>query len=196
MSAPEPVRDAGEAPGVSFNACRADIVEIAAWREREAELEGIAQGRGVSLPPFGRISVDTRGLALCVRPGRWLVLAAPAAPGVSAARWEVSCAGLAAVVDLSSGLAAFHLAGPAIREMLARGCRLDLDPEVFPVGSAAATPMIQVATILGALPSGLLMLTPASTARHVHEWLVSAAGPFGLESGADVTVAALSGDRS
>jgi sarcosine oxidase subunit gamma len=97
---------------------------------------------------------------------------------------------------LSSGLAAMHLAGPQVRDVLARACRLDLDPQVFPPGSAAATVMAQVAVILAVLPSGLLLLTPTSTARHLREWLASTAKPFGLVSGADVTVAVLSGDES
>src|SRR4029077_5615429 len=108
---------------------------------------------------------------------------------------EAACARVGAAVALSSGLAAWHLAGPRVREVLSRACRLDLDPQVFPAGSAAATLMAQVAVILAVLPSGLLLLTPATTARHLREWLASTAKPFGLVPGADVTVAAVSGDK-
>jgi sarcosine oxidase gamma subunit len=64
--------------------------------------------------------------------------------------------------------------------MLARGCRLDLDPVEFPAGHAAATHMAQVSVIIAALPSGIMLLTPATTARHVREWLASTAQPFGF----------------
>ena len=40
--------------------------------------------------------------------------------------------------------------------------------------------------------SGLVLLTPASTARHVREWLTATGRPFGLTAGPDVTVAELS----
>jgi hypothetical protein len=55
--------------------------------------------------------------------------------------------------------------------------------------------MAQVAVILAVLPSGLLLLTPATTARHLREWLASTAKPFGLVPRADVTVAAVCGDK-
>jgi hypothetical protein len=56
--------------------------------------------------------------------------------------------------------------------------------------------MVQVSVILVALPSGLLLLTPASTARHVREWLVSTAKPFVLMPSPEVALAASSEDQS
>jgi sarcosine oxidase subunit gamma len=133
---------------------------------------------------------------LSVRPQRWLLLGAPAAPGANAALWQGVCAGVGAAIDLSSALTALYLAGPAARELLARSCRLDLDPDAFPPGSAAATIMIQVSTILAALPSGLLLLTPATTARHVREWLLATAKPFGVMPSSEMTLSDLSNNLS
>jgi len=180
--------------GVRLASCPADVVEIAAFHGRAPELERIAGARGLDLPPPGQLARASRPLALCVRPARWLLLAPPASPGATAAHWQAACGRMGAAVDLSSGLVAWHLAGPQVREVLSRACRLDLDPEVFPAGRAAATIMAQVAVILAVLPSGLLLLTPATTARHLREWLASTAKPFGLVLRADVTVAALPGD--
>jgi len=189
VSGPESV-----SAGVRLASCVADVVEIAAFHGRARELERIAGARGLELPAPGRLALASGQLALCVRPARWLLLAPPASPGTTAAHWQAACARMGAAVDLSSGLAAWHLAGPQVREVLSRACRLDLDPEVFPAGRAAATIMAQVAVILAVLPSGLLLLTPATTARHLREWLASTAKPFGLVSRTDVTVGALSGD--
>jgi sarcosine oxidase subunit gamma len=99
-------------------------------------------------------------------------------------------------VDLSSALTALYLSGPAVREGLARGCRLDLHPEAFPPGSAAASHMAQVPVILAALPGAWLLLTPSTTARHFREWLAASARGFGLATSADVTVAHVSRERS
>ncbi|HEY0766386.1 MAG TPA: sarcosine oxidase subunit gamma family protein [Steroidobacteraceae bacterium] len=184
------------ASGIQLGFCAADIVEIAALHGRARELENIARGRGPNLPAFGRVADASGKLALCVRPERWLLLSPPASPGVTAALWQSACAGVGVAVDLSSGLAALHLAGPQVCEVLARACRLDLDPQVFPAGSAAATIMVQVSVVLAALPSGLLLLTPSSTARHFREWLAATAKPFGLTPRSDVTVAVLSGDEA
>ena len=127
------------------------------------------------------MTLDSPHLALSVRPARWLLVAPlpPGIPGHRAARWRAGCAAGAAVTELSSALSAFLVAGSQVTEMLARGCRLDLHPKVFPPGTAAATVMVQVSVILAALPHGMLLLTPSSTAQHFAEWLELAARPFG-----------------
>jgi sarcosine oxidase, subunit gamma len=194
VSAPEALPAAGPAGSVAIGLCPADVVELAALRGRTHELELIAGRRGGTLPAAGRVAAAAGILMLCVRPERWLLVSSPAPAGASVALWNDACAGAAAAIDQSSGLTALHLSGPTARDVLARGCRLDLAPELFPQGHAAATVMAQVATILAALPSGMLILTPASTARHFSEWLAAAAQPFGLAPRADVTVGVLSGD--
>ena len=195
MSAPD--LGAGAAPaGVTLAPARADIVELSALRERAHVLKALAARRAMALPPLGRVVAARDTVSLCVRPERWLLLVAPATAGVTATRWQETCTAMAAVTDLSSGLHVLHVAGPRAREALARGCRLDLDPDVFPAGHAAATIIAQVAAILAALPMGMLILTPASTARHFREWLEGTARPFGLAPGAEVSVTALSGDSN
>jgi heterotetrameric sarcosine oxidase gamma subunit len=194
VSAPEVRQPPGAAGGVALASCLADIVELAALKGRAPELQEIAGSRGWKLPAHGRIALANDTLALCVRPQRWLLLSAPGAAGAVVSRWQGACAGVAAAVDHSCGLAALYLTGVDAREVLVRGCRVDLDPRVFPTGHAAATIMAQVAAILAAVPSGMLIVTPASTARHLREWLAAAARPFGLAMRGDVTVSALSGD--
>jgi len=195
VSAPESLSGAAPGAGVAIGLCRAELVELAALRGRAHGLQVIAARRGLTLPPLGRLAAAADALVLCVRPERWLLLTSPALAGAAAARWQELCAGTAAAVDQSSGLTALYLAGPKVRDVLARGCRLDLAAEIFPQGRAAATTMAQVATILAALPTGVLILTPASTARHLREWLEAAAQPFGLVPRADITVSALSGHQ-
>jgi sarcosine oxidase subunit gamma len=160
-----------------IRACIADVVEIAAHR---------ASPRDQQFPALGRAVIANDQLRLSVRPGRWLLLSEPAEPGASAARWESVCSDFAAAIDRSSGLDAVWVQGAAAREMLTRGCRLDLDPTVMPNGSTAATLIAQVAVTVVVLPTGLLLLTPSTTARHFREWLISTARPFGFEPGPDV----------
>ena len=194
MSVPEPRVSSGTAPGVRLANVCADVVEIAALRGRAPDVVRIAAGRGSPLPAFGRALLGTGRVAICVRPARWLLLATPGAPGAGAQAWQQACAGAGAAVDLSSGLVAFELAGPAAREVFARGCRLDLDPGIFLPGHAAATIVAQVSVVLAATPAGLLLLTPATTARHFAEWLALSAAPFGLERPAAPSLSLLSGD--
>jgi sarcosine oxidase subunit gamma len=165
--------------GIGIGRCAFDIVEIGAWRGRAPELSAAAGAQGVPLPEFGQSAATPNHLVMCVRPERWLLLAEPAVPGAAAAHWQAACAGAGAAIDLSSGLSALRVEGSATRDLMARGCRLDLGPGMFPAGRAAATIAAQVSIILVALRSGLLLLTPATTARHLHEWLESTARAFG-----------------
>jgi sarcosine oxidase gamma subunit len=80
--------------------------------------------------------------------------------------------------------------------MLARGCRLDLEAGAFPAGRAAATIMVQVPAILARLTAGMLLLTPATTARHLREWLVETSQPFGLALAPDASVSTLCAESS
>jgi len=183
-------------PELRLATCRADVVELAAWRDRAAALEQLAAAEGVALPATGRCATGKEHVALSVRPARWLLLGPPAPPGNAAGRWAASLSGQAAVIDLSGALAAFVVSGPAVPEMLARGCRLDLRAAAFPMGTAAATIMVQVPVTLAALAAGILLLTPATTARHLHEWLLETSKPFAPGPEFEMSVHQLCGDDS
>lgn len=180
MSGHETTMNAAVEAGVQLSDYRSDVVEIAARRGRARELEGIAATRGLSLPGFGRVVATGRWVTISVRPERWLVLQAPTVAGARAAQWHTACTGLGAAVDLSSALAVLHLAGPMARELLARSCRVDLHELGLPIGRAVATVMAQAAVVIAAIPSGMLVLTPSTTARHFREWLVASARLCGV----------------
>jgi heterotetrameric sarcosine oxidase gamma subunit len=194
VSAPESA--AQPAAAITCASLAADIIELVALRGRTQVLKALAARRGLALPATGWFAAARETLALCVRPERWLLLTAPGAPGAALASWRGGCAGCAAAIELSSALAALYLAGPAVPEVLARGCRLDLHPEAFMPRGAAATVMAQVPVTLVLLPAGWLLLTPSTTARHLREWLTNTARPFGLGPGVAVTVPSLSGERT
>ena len=196
MSVPDASTVPDAPAGLSCASLPADIIELAALRDRTHVLRALGARRGLVFPEFGRIGTVRETMMLCTRPERWLVLTAPGAPGAALSHWREVCTECAAPVDLSSAFTALYLAGPAVREVLARGCRLDLHGDAFPRGSAASTHMAQVAVTLAALPAGWLLLTPSSTARHLRERLAVSAGPFGLASRSGVSVATLSGEMS
>jgi heterotetrameric sarcosine oxidase gamma subunit len=179
-------RPAAEAGGAKLAAVAMDIVEIAARRGRTGELAQRFSARGSQLPSMGRMSGGAEGLMVCVRPQRWLLLSARVTAGSRAAAWRDLLEPVATTVDLSSALAALRLDGSSVREVLARGCRIDIDPGVFCAGYAAATQMAQVSTVLAATAPGMLLITPSSTARHFCAWLAMAARPFGFVEQAEL----------
>jgi sarcosine oxidase subunit gamma len=194
VSAPDTGAAPGAPDGLSCASLPADIIELAALRDRTHVLRALGARRGLNFPEFGRIARARETVVLSTRPERWLVLTPPGPPGAAHSLWREACAGCAATVDLSSAFTALYVAGPAVREVLARGCRVDLHDEAFASGSVASTHMAQVAVTLAALPAGWLLLTPSTTARHFREWLTATAGPFGIASRTGVTVATLSGE--
>ena len=196
MSGPESGSATDPALGICCASLPVDIIELVALRERTQVLKALAARRGLALPSAGWITAARETLVLCVRPERWLLLTAPNPPGAALAGWRTAGAGCAAAIELSSALTALYLAGPAVPDVLARGCRLDLHPQVFLPGSAAATYLAQVPVMLAALPAGWLLLTPSTTARHFGEWLGASARAFGFVSHPSVTLAALSGERT
>lgn len=194
MYASEVQSAGGEVVGVQVGGCAADVIELVAYRGQGGTLAALAAERAVPLPALGQVGRAAAGLVLAVRPERWLLLSAPAEPGSLLRSWQQACSGRAAVIDQSAALCAFHVTGEAAREMLKRGCRLDLDPRGgFPCATAACTVMAQVPVILAALADGMLLLVPTSTARHFREWLFATARPFGIRSLANASVALLLG---
>ena len=54
----------------------------------------------------------------------------------------------AAITDVSDARVALRVAGPSAREVLAKGCPLDLHPRAFTPGSAAGTRLAKAAVLL------------------------------------------------
>ena len=166
MSAPEPGAAAGAA---RIGPCALDVIELAACAGRAGALRQLAATRGLTLPALGGLTRHGGGLVLAVRPERWLLLLGRGAPGASHAAWAEASAGLAAAVDLSDALAAFHVAGVEPAAWRAAGCRLDLERQAEP--GAAATSVAQSAVILVRIPGRWLLLGPSTLAAHLAHWL-------------------------
>lgn len=76
----------------------------------------------------------------------------------------------AAVIDVSDAHAVLDLSGPLAREVLARGCPLDLHPRALPPGRCARTTLAGVAVVVQSLEGGALRLFIAPS---VMRWCVS-----------------------
>jgi heterotetrameric sarcosine oxidase gamma subunit len=187
VSGPDPAGGT-DAAGVILRHASTDIVEVAAFRGQATQVRALAAERGSALPGTGQVRSTRAGLALCVRPERWLLLAPRGAVGAMQRSWQDALGSRAVSLDASCALHALHVSGKAWRSMLARGSRIDLDPTVFAPGYAAATLIAQVSVILAARGEDLLILTPATTARHLREWLLSTGAPFGVDAPEGATV--------
>jgi sarcosine oxidase subunit gamma len=87
--------------------------------------------------------------ALWLGPDQWL-LTCPAndLPGLLASLREALAGVHAAITDVSDGRVAFRVTGPSAREVLAKGCPLDLHPRAFPPGRCAQSLLAKAAVLI------------------------------------------------
>jgi sarcosine oxidase subunit gamma len=83
-------------------------------------------------------------------------------------------------VDVSSSRAVIEVSGPRARDLLAKGCGLDLHPRAFAPGHCAQTLLARLPIILDQLDPtpAYRLFAPASAARWVCDWLLDAAAEF------------------
>tara|TARA_B100000963_G_scaffold333369_1_gene325645 strand:- start:67 stop:681 length:615 start_codon:yes stop_codon:yes gene_type:complete len=88
----------------------------------------------------------------------------------------------AAVTDITDALAAFKLKGAAVRQVLAKGCALDLHQSSFASGDAAQTLLSQAAvTIMALADDEFFIICRTSFAPYLHDWLLDAALEYGVK---------------
>jgi len=121
------------------------------------------------------------GSVVWLGPDEWLVISELATP-------EAQEAGLRAVivpyggaaVDVSGQRVTLLLRGRNVRDVLAKGCALDLHHTVFRPGSSAATTVGRAGVVLlaGEDPAEFAVLVRQSFASYLADWLIDAAEEF------------------
>ncbi len=115
---------------------------------------------------------------LWLGPDEWLLLTDPGRAGEMMAKLrDVAGADFASVTDVSAQRTAVELTGGPVREVLARGCAIDLHPSVLPSGTCVQTLLAQTTVILlvrDDTASHVLVLVRASFASYFAAWLVDA----------------------
>ncbi len=86
------------------------------------------------------------------------------------------------ITDVSDSLCALSLSGPAIRDVLAKGCSLDLHPSKFSAGTCAQSLLSHAAVTLMVLSNDkFIMICRTSFAPYVHDWLIDASLEYGYQ---------------
>lgn len=85
-----------------------------------------------------------------------------------------------AAIDVSGQRVSLTLRGRHVRDVLAKGCALDLHPTVFRPGASAQTTVGLTAVVLlaGDDPGEFTVLVRQSFAGYLADWLVDAAEEF------------------
>ena len=118
-------------------------------------------------------------------PQEWLVTStSQAAEALEAQLREVTTEHGGAAVDVSAQRTTVLLCGAHARDVLAKGCSLDLHPAVFGPGAAAQTMLGLAAVVLIPLDdkgTDYRILVRSSFAGYLADWLIDAAEEFGVD---------------
>lgn len=120
---------------------------------------------------------------LWMAPGEWAITDLAAA---SVAERAVAACGstLYLLTDVTDGRIGFDIGGALSRELLAKGCSLDLHPRVFRPGACAQTLLAQVPVLLYRTPgaseteNAFRLHADVSVAAHLRSWFKDAALEF------------------
>ena len=115
--------------------------------------------------------------ALWLGPDEWLILAplgaGPAVVGELGAALEGSHR---SIVDVSANRVALELSGPRAREVLSKGCAIDLHPRAWRPGMCAQTMLARTQVILHERSDSTGILVRPSFADYLVDWLFDASG--------------------
>ena len=194
MSAPDPIHPlagtvrghhgAAGGPPLRITVPAREIVQVMLRRGQDAAFAAVLRNAfRMDVPGPGHAATGGDVTAIWVQPGQWVLSAPRAGEGALAARAAAAFVGLAAIADQSHGRTTIRLSGPAAREALARGCRLDLHPRVFGPGRAASTLIAQINCLIhqtDAAP-GFDLTVFSTLAEPFLHWLLEAAAPYGVD---------------
>jgi sarcosine oxidase subunit gamma len=157
------------------------IMRLKPWLPEYVHGERPVVLAGRELPSKVGATLSGAVRVLCIGPGDWLIVS-PQQPASSLREHlepDLARQGLA-LVDTSDGLATFEVCGAASREMLSKGCGLDLHPRSFAAGACARTRLAQVPVVIECLdaPQRFELTVARSYASYLQAWLVDAAAEF------------------
>jgi sarcosine oxidase subunit gamma len=133
---------------------------------------------GVSLPlAAGTVATDRDRSVLWLGPDWWLVVDSPSAGPHLEAGLRIALAGVHhSVVDVSANRTVLELRGPVARNVLMKGCQLDLHPRRFAAGRCAQTTLGRAQVILHQVADApaYRIFVRGSFAPYLAEWLMDA----------------------
>ncbi|WP_329579165.1 sarcosine oxidase subunit gamma [Streptomyces sp. NBC_01361] len=136
---------------------------------------------GAPLPrEHGETTSSGAHTAFWLGPDEWLVLS-QTEEGVAAAELrETLAADPGSVVDVSANRTTLELSGPAARQVLEKGCPLDLHPRVFGPGRAVPTTVGPIAVLLWQVDDAptYRLLPRSSFADYLARWLIDAMNEY------------------
>ncbi|NEA98733.1 sarcosine oxidase subunit gamma family protein [Streptomyces sp. SID13726] len=144
--------------------------------------ERIGRTLGTRLPrECGGTATSGPRTVVWLGPDEWLVLTRPegASPGAELRQALADDPG--SVVDVSANRTTLELSGPSARQVLEKGCPLDLHPRSFTPGRAVSTTVGPIAVVLWQVDDTptYRLLPRSSFADYLARWLIDAMSEYG-----------------
>ena len=158
------------------------LINLRGQPDAEAFVPSVAEILGGDPPLTPNTTALYADFTLCwLRPDEWLVMI-PDADNVAtllAALQQID--GHTAATDVSGGYAVISLSGSQARQVLAKGCTLDLHPRQFTTGHCAQSLLAKADVLLIARgEQAFEIVVRRSFADYLWLWLVDAADEYGL----------------
>jgi sarcosine oxidase subunit gamma len=146
-------------------------------------VQSVGKTLGQPLPIEPNTSSLGRHRVFWLGPDEWAVItSATGAPGLAEQLQAESSGSHASVNDLSGGQVALMLEGPTCRDLLAKGCTLDLHPSVFAVGDCAQSGLAKASVLIALTHETptFLVVVRRSFSDYLCRWLAHAGSDEGI----------------
>ncbi|HML91192.1 sarcosine oxidase subunit gamma family protein [Methyloceanibacter sp.] len=158
------------------------LATIAARKGQEAALKAAIQSAyGADLPDGSTSAVGKGVRFIGIGPGQWFAVSDSLANEALADELSTKLQGLASIADHSSGRAVMRIEGPAVKDALAKGLAIDLDPRVFVDGAAATSTLSHMGVLLWRDGDAYDVALFRSVGGSFWGWLRASAAEYGLE---------------
>lgn len=180
--------------GVWFSQCKIQgQINLKGDPSEPAFIEGVKKVFGFKLPTHPNTSAKLYSptceeylLIMCLGPGEWLVIIRCGTP--RAVMWELSKISSVSGTDVTDGSVIFGLSGRHARDVLMKGCAIDLHSKSFRTNDCTRTLLAEVGIILylgNALTSSgdeqFQIWIPRSYGRYLGKWIEDASSEYGIE---------------
>ena len=151
----------------------------------------VSEAVGVELPLVPLTSTHAGSVTLLwLGPDEWLIACeAGAEAGIARALRAALADVPSAITDLTEAQTIIRVSGPRARDLIAKGCTLDLHPRVFGLGRVARSTVAHAAVILHQTGSegdadgpAFDLYVTRSFAEHLWRWLADAAAEYAVEA--------------
>lgn len=172
-------------PGVRVT-IRGDLghINVRGPEEEPGFVKSVEQVLGQALPIEPNTVSADRHQVFWLGPDEWLVVTPAGGAAELAGRLQKETSGIhASVNDISGGLIALMLQGPKCRDLLAKGCTLDLHPSEFTNGDCAQSGVAKANVLLALVDDDttFMIVVRRSFSEYLCRWLAHAGSDEGVE---------------